>query len=155
MAPPSAAAPTSASWPDWSLIAVAGHPCAVHVPDRPLPGRAVVYLHDVDELPAPAAAGLRGSLERCGLPVLAPLSGRSWWLDRIVPGFDPRLTPERFVLDHVRAEAERRFAAGPGSVALVGVANAGLLDRVLLRLRQQAGVERVHHRRTVKRINSA
>ena len=35
------------------------------------------------------------------LPVIAPITGQSWWTDRICPEFDPQLTAERHVLANV------------------------------------------------------
>jgi hypothetical protein len=57
--------------------------------------------------------------------VLAPRTGHSWWIDRIVPAFDPNITPERFVVDAVRGEIARRFGVMPPGIALVGMHMGG------------------------------
>jgi S-formylglutathione hydrolase FrmB len=111
--------------PNWSMIMVAGHPCDLYEPPQPRPGGAVIYLHDLGEEPAPASPGVRRAIEQARLTTLAPRSGRSWWLERIMPGFDRAYSPERFVVEHVRAEVERRSGAGPGGVALVGAGMGG------------------------------
>ena len=111
--------------PHWSTITVAGHVCELFEPPRPLPGRAVIYLHDVTEQPLQLQPALRDVMEEAGLPTIAPRTGRSWWLDRIMPGFDKELTPERFILERVRAEVAQRFGVQPPGIALIGTGMGG------------------------------
>jgi S-formylglutathione hydrolase len=111
--------------PYWSTIAVAGRECELFAPPEPAAGRAVIYLHDLAEGRLCDLAELRDPLEAARLPVLAPRCGRSWWLDRPMPGFAAPATPERHVVDAVRAEVERRFAVRPPGIALVGVGMGG------------------------------
>jgi S-formylglutathione hydrolase len=113
------------SRPHWSTISVAGHACEIYEPAQPLPGRALIYLHGVDEQPLVDSPGLRDALEAAALPTLAPRTGRSWWLDRIMPGFDKAVTPERFVVEQVRTEIERRFGVKPPGIALLGSGMGG------------------------------
>jgi S-formylglutathione hydrolase FrmB len=68
---------------------------------------------------------LRDALEAAGLPVIAPRTGRSWWLDRTVPAFDPAVSPERYVLDRIVPEVARRFGVAPPGIALVGTSMGG------------------------------
>jgi S-formylglutathione hydrolase len=94
-------------------------------PPDPRPGRAILFLHDVrggwlQELPP-----LRDLIEAARIPVIGPRTGRSWWLDRAVAGFPAGLTPERFVVDVVRAEVERRFGVTSPGIALVGTGMGG------------------------------
>ncbi|NCY02657.1 MAG: esterase [Planctomycetia bacterium] len=126
--PPLHPSPAPAAADGWSTISVAGHPCTLYTPPRPLPGRALIYLHGLDggdDRSPPASAGLRAALEAAGLPTLAPCTGRSWWLDRIMPAFDATRTPERFVIEPVRAEIASRFGVGPPGIALIGTGMGG------------------------------
>ena len=109
----------------WFTITLAGHDCEVFAPPRPAPGRAVVYLHDLHGTSLREQGVLCDLVEAAGLPVLAPLTGRSWWIDRIVPSFDPRVTPERHVVDAVRAEMDRRFGVRPPGIAALGTGMGG------------------------------
>jgi len=109
----------------WSSIVVDGLACELHEPPDPLPGRAVVYLHGVKERTLLESAGLRDAIEAARLPAIAPRTGRSWWLDRSMPGFAGGRTPERFVIDSVLPEVRRRFGVAPPGVALVGTSMGG------------------------------
>ena len=110
----------------WSQVEVGGHACDVNEPPERNPhGYAVIYLHDVDQ------AGLRDSpafgreFASRGLPVIAPLCGRSWWTDKIADEFDPRLTAERHLLDNILPYAISRWSAAPPRAALLGIGMGG------------------------------
>jgi S-formylglutathione hydrolase FrmB len=62
---------------------------------------------------------------RYGLPVVAPVTQRSWWTDRICPEFDPQVTAERHVLDRVLPWIEERFGATPPRIGLFGTSMGG------------------------------
>ena len=109
----------------WSTIEVAGHACELFAPPDPLPGRALVYLHGVRERWLRELPVLRELVEDARIPVLGPRTGRSWWLDRIVPGFASAVPPEQFLVDVVRREIERRFGVTPPGIALVGTGMGG------------------------------
>ena len=85
----------------------------------------MIYLHGVRERPLLESTGLRDAIEAAGLPAIAPRTGRSWWLDRIMPAFDHDRTPERFVVEQVRAEVDRRFGVQPPGIAMVGISMGG------------------------------
>jgi S-formylglutathione hydrolase FrmB len=109
----------------WSVIEVGGHACEVHAPPDPLPGRALIYLHGVRERWLQDMPALTALVERHALPVIAPRTRRSWWLDRIVPSFDRGITPERYVIDTIRGEVARRFGVEPPGIALIGTSMGG------------------------------
>lgn len=110
----------------WSTIDVAGRTCDMFEPIESRRHGAIVYLHDATEpLPLPFSHALRAAVAASGLIVLAPRTGPSWWLDRVMPRFDRTVTPERFVLEHVRGAVERRFDIRPPGIALVGTGMGG------------------------------
>jgi hypothetical protein len=110
----------------WSTIDVAGRTCDLYEPIGARRHGAILYLHDAAEpLPLPFSADLRAAVAASGLLVLAPRTGPSWWLDRVMPRFDRTVTPERFVLEHVRSALERRFDIHPPGIALVGTGMGG------------------------------
>ena len=124
-APPAPASRSPTPRPHWSTITVAGHLCELFEPPGAIPGRALIYLHGVNERWLQESPRLRDAIEVAGLPVIAPRTGRSWWLDRIMPAFDKTLSPERFVLEQVRAEIERRLGVRPPGIALLGEGMGG------------------------------
>lgn len=109
----------------WSVIEVGGHACEIHEPPDPFPGRAIIYLHGVRERWLQDMPALTALVEQHRLPVIAPRAGRSWWLDHVVPSFDRSITPERYVIDTIRGEVERRFGVVPPGIALVGTSMGG------------------------------
>jgi S-formylglutathione hydrolase FrmB len=111
--------------PGWLVADVAGHACEIHAPANPLPGRAAIYLHGVRERWLQELPAVRDRFEEARLPVIAPRAGRSWWLDRIVPGFDQVVSPERYVVADVIAEIGRRFGVAPPGIAIIGTDMGG------------------------------
>jgi len=99
----------------WQRSAVAGRPADLFEPARPCAG-AVIWLRDlIGELPS----GLAGALEAHQLRCVAPHARGVWWLDRIEPAFDPDVSPERYLLEHVVPSLNER------AVALAGVGAGG------------------------------
>jgi S-formylglutathione hydrolase FrmB len=111
---------------NWSGITLLDHPCRIFEPAEPSPhGYTVVYLH------CSRSASLRGypaftrEFERFGLRVIEPVSGLSWWTDRIWPEFDSNITAERYVLERVVPYVAERWDAQPPRLALLGVSMGG------------------------------
>src|SRR3954470_8641090 len=87
---------------NWSQVELAGHVCRTYEPASPSPHNyTIIYLHCSE------AASLRGypafgrEFDRYGLRVIEPVSGQSWWTDRIWPEFDAAISAEGYVLQHV------------------------------------------------------
>jgi S-formylglutathione hydrolase FrmB len=111
---------------NWSEIDLAGHSCRVFEPSTPTPhNRVIIYLH------CSRSASLRNypeftqQLENHGLRVIEPVTGQSWWTDRIWPEFDPQITAEAYVLQHVVPYAAERWGARLPQLALLGVSMGG------------------------------
>jgi S-formylglutathione hydrolase FrmB len=111
---------------NWSEVTVSGHSCRVFEPATPgTHGFTLIYLH------CHLGASLRGypaftrEFERYGLRVVEPVSGQSWWTDRIWPEFDPQLSAESYVLEHVVPYVSERWNARPPQLALLGVSMGG------------------------------
>src|SRR5262245_61947011 len=86
----------------WLLVEVAGKQSDVFEPSIPNPNRyAVIYLHGVHLNRLIDKPAFTAEFERHGLRVIAPMTGRSWWTDRVCPEFDQRLTAERHLLDNI------------------------------------------------------
>lgn len=110
----------------WSQIVVAGHPCDVFEPAKPSAhGYVVVYLHGVHLGRLVENETYTRLFDQHGLRVVAPLTMRSWWADRICREFDPAVTPERHLLDGVLPHVGERWNARPPRLALLGTSMGG------------------------------
>lgn len=110
----------------WSIVEVAGHPCDVFEPEAPnAHGDVVMYLHGVHLGRLHDNASFTSQFSRHGLLVIAPITQRSWWSDRICEEFDTRFSAERHVLDHVMPYIAQRWQSEPPRVALLGTSMGG------------------------------
>ncbi len=112
--------------PGWTRTSIAGKPADVFDPpgaDRPR--FAVLYLHPVGQELLSDNAAYTAELARHGLACCVPHGARSWWVDRVCPEFDPRLTAERHLLDNVLPWMRERWQLGPRAVAAVGISMGG------------------------------
>lgn len=108
----------------WSRVEIAGKPADVFEPPAPAPF-ALLYLHDVDGRSPSADHALPALLRTHRLPCVAPIAGPTWWVDRPAPAFDPHLTPERFLFDHVLPWMQDRWNLGPRGIGVAGVGTGG------------------------------
>ena len=111
---------------NWSVEHVAGHPCDVFEPAKPNQHNYVVlYLHGVHQGKLNDKPAFIEQFERFGLPVISPLTKRSWWSSRICAEFDPNISSESHVLHNVLDFIEQRWAARPTQIALLGTSMGG------------------------------
>src|SRR5262249_23332549 len=66
-----------------------------------------------------------GLLDELKFACVCPHGGFCWWADRACAEFDPRLTPERHLLDNVLPFFQSRWGLGPRSVGLTGISRGG------------------------------
>lgn len=110
----------------WTEQTVGGHPCDVFEPSQGNKhGFAAIYLHGVHLNRLVDKTAFTAQFEQHRLPVVAPMTRRSWWTDRVCPEFDPELTAERHVLDNVVTFARERFGANERGLALFGTSMGG------------------------------
>jgi len=110
----------------WSETELAGHPCHVYEPPEPNPhGFVVLYLHGVHLGHLRDQPPFCRQFDRHGLRVIGPVSGRSWWTDRVCAEFDPELSAARFVLEHVVPHIESRWGGRPPRIGLLGTSMGG------------------------------
>jgi enterochelin esterase-like enzyme len=108
----------------WSRIAIAGKPADLFEPPNPLPF-ALIYLHsESGETPATNAL-ITDELRSRRLRCIAPLTSRSWWVDRICPEFDLQITAERHVRENVVPWLESTWKCGKRSIGMGGVGMGG------------------------------
>lgn len=110
----------------WSELQVAGRDCRVFAPRDPAPhGSTVIYLHDEIDRQFEQLPALSQQLQQHGLRCIAPLTGRSWWTDRIWPTFDGEISAETFLLQRLVPWLAEQWQAQPPQLALLGVGMGG------------------------------
>lgn len=111
---------------NWSQITLAGHACDVYEPPQPSPhGYAVVYLHGVHLNRLCDKPAFISQFDRHALRVVCPHTERSWWADKICHEFDPQITAERYVTQHVMGWIAEHWGAKPPQIALLGTSMGG------------------------------
>src|SRR5262249_55575927 len=85
----------------------------------------VIYLHGVRQTRLIDNAAMTAEFARRGLPVIAPLTGPSWWTNKILPSFDERISAETYVLQPVMSHIRQRWGVAPPQVALLGTSMGG------------------------------
>lgn len=110
----------------WTSIDVGGHRCWAFAPAQRSPhGYTVLYLHDEEIAPLSERAAVTMLLERHGLRCLAPITGRSWWTDRVWPPFDPQISAERYLVERVAPWLAEHWGTGASQIAALGVSMGG------------------------------
>ncbi len=110
----------------WSETQVGGHLCDVYEPPKPSPHQyVVIYLHGVHMQRLTGNTAFSRQFDRHGLRVIAPMTGRCWWTDRVCADFDRRLTSERHILENIVPFVRKLWAAETPRVALLGTSMGG------------------------------
>jgi S-formylglutathione hydrolase len=112
----------------WSTVTIQGKAADVYDPPGPArPRFGVLYLHGagLETLRAPFADAYQRLLAELNLACVCPHAGHSWWSDRVYPPFDPALTAERHLLDHVLPFFGERWGLAPRAVGLFGISMGG------------------------------
>jgi S-formylglutathione hydrolase FrmB len=111
---------------NWSQLEVTGHPCRIFEPAQLSPHRfVVIYLHCSESASLRAYPAFTEQFEHHGLRVIEPVTGRSWWTNRLWPEFDPEITAEAYVLQRVLPFIEARWDSRPPQLALLGISMGG------------------------------
>ncbi len=110
----------------WSESLVGGHPCDVFQPSTPHEhGFVVLYLHGVHLVRLRDQAPFTELFDRHGLRVMAPITQRSWWTDKICAEFDPHISAEEHLLENVLPDIKQRWRAEPPRIGLLGTSMGG------------------------------
>jgi len=110
----------------WNELEIAGHPCQVYEPaERNAHGYVVLYLHGVHLGKLSDHPRFAEQFERHGFPVVAPVTQRSWWTNKICPEFDAEMSAEHYVSHHVVPAIRERFGAEPPRIGLLGTSMGG------------------------------
>lgn len=111
---------------NWTEFTLSGHRCERFEPQYPNPhGYVLIYLHGVHLGRLREQPRFVEALQRHGLPVIAPITERSWWTDRICPEFDPQISAESYVMEHLVPHLAEAFDARPPRIGLFGTSMGG------------------------------
>jgi dienelactone hydrolase len=108
----------------WERTTVAEKPADVFAPDRS-PRFAVLFLHDLDRKTLAVELDFTRSLEEGNLACVCPHGEHCWWGDRLCSEFDPRVSPERYLLDSCLPYMQDRWGITPKGVGLLGIGMGG------------------------------
>lgn len=110
----------------WNDVAVAGHKCHLYEPAGPSPhGYTVLYLQGSQAARLKHQGAVMEHFEKHGLRVIEPEGDYSWWVDRISPRFDPQISGERYILEHVLPFLKEHWQCEPPRIALSGASMGG------------------------------
>src|SRR5262249_36681218 len=108
----------------WARVEIGGKPADVFEPGH-APRFALLFLNAAAGKAPADSPTYTARLRQFRLPCVAPHVRGAWWVDRVCPEFDPTLTAERHLLDHVVAWMEARWKLGPRAVGVAGVGMGG------------------------------
>jgi len=110
----------------WRQIDLASHACRAYEPSAPSPHNfTIIYLHCSEAASLRNFPAFTREFDRYGLRVIEPVTGRSWWTNRLWPEFDASISAESYVLDHVVSYVGSQWKAVPPRIALLGVSMGG------------------------------
>ena len=113
-------------WLGWKAVDIAGHPCEIYIPQaRNEHHYVALFLHDRDGKSLQERTSFETEFERHGLTVISPLTGHSWWADRVVPGFDRRVTAANYVKQTIMPWLQENFGVVPPQIGLFGLGMGG------------------------------
>ena len=85
----------------------------------------MIYLHGVHLNRLVDKTAFLAEFDRHGFRVMCPRTERSWWTDKICEEFDPQITAERYVVDHVVPWMRDHWQVAPPAIALLGTSMGG------------------------------
>jgi esterase/lipase superfamily enzyme len=110
----------------WSREIVGGKPADVYeLAGRAKPRFGVLYLHPVGLETLVDRSPFTRLLDELGLVCVCPHGRLAWWTDRICHDFDPRITAERHVIEHVVPFFAARWGLQPRAIGLLGISMGG------------------------------
>jgi S-formylglutathione hydrolase len=110
----------------WTEERVGGHPADWFTPaGTQRPKAVVVFLHGQDQASLQGRRAFEKALDAHALACVCPWGGPGWWADRVCPAFDPKVTPERHLLDRVLPTVQAYWGVGPPKLGLLGIGMGG------------------------------
>lgn len=108
----------------WSTESIATKQVDIFEPAAP-PRFAAIFLHGIGLETLASSLVFTEELKRRNLACVCPHGQRSWWLDRVCAEFDPQLTSEKFVVEHVVPFVQSRWKLRPRALGVFGISMGG------------------------------
>lgn len=110
----------------WSSVEIAGKSADVFdPPGGARPRFAVLFLHPIGQETLRGQPVYTRLLEEHRLGCVCPPGGYTWWADRVLSGFDPSVTAEKYLLKHVMPFINQRWQLAPPAIGLLGISMGG------------------------------
>jgi S-formylglutathione hydrolase len=110
----------------WHVHDIAGKRADVYeLPGGVRPRFGVLYLHSGGLETLVDQHAFTGLFDELRLTCVCPHGQMSWWTDRRCPVFDPVMTPERWLLDHVVPFFHATWGLAPPAIGLCGISMGG------------------------------
>ena len=109
---------------NWIRSTIAGHPVEAWVPALGPFAEAMLLFHDLDALAPSEREDWRPLIEASPVPVVCPLTGRSWWLSLPTSAF-PEGGPLGWVQSEVVPWIDRTWHVKPPRIGLIGIGMGG------------------------------
>jgi len=109
----------------WQRIAIAGKPADIFDPPGGPPQYLMLFLHAVGLESLSGNEAYTTALAKAGAACCIPFTGRSWWSDRLCSEFDPTLTAERYLIDHIRPWMLERWQKFEKAFGCFGISMGG------------------------------
>ncbi len=108
----------------WTQETIAGKTADVFSP-RGKPRFGLIFLHPVGLETLTDNAVYTALFQKSNLVCVVPHGQQSWWLDRVCAEFDPNISPEKYVLEHVVPFFRERWNLAPRALGLFGISMGG------------------------------
>jgi len=111
--------------PGWTRISIGDHPADVFVPPGGDASKPVLFLHPVGVESLAENAAYTSAFARFGLGCCLPITGRSWWTDRLCPEFDLGRSAEAHLRQFVVPWMRETWQLGSKPIAVAGISMGG------------------------------
>jgi S-formylglutathione hydrolase len=109
----------------WSTNDIADKPADIYDPPGGRPRFGILFLHPLGLETLPGNAAFTSVFDELRLACICPHGQRSWWADLICAEFDPKITPEHYLLEAVLPYFRTRWNLAPPGIGLAGISMGG------------------------------
>jgi len=111
--------------PGWQTTTIFGKSVEIFTPSHSSPRFGLIYLHGAGQESLSDKPVHTRYLNELGLGCVCPYGDSAWWTDRLCPSFDPALSAEQFIVQHVLASISERWRLGQRQIGIFGTSMGG------------------------------